>query len=103
MLRLRPEVRSATLKLLELHKAELVRKIDSRAADWYSRQDLNDPANAAELVYHSLRLRDLVRARCNWSARVHHCSSMRRMTYLPQHSRSGGGCSRKQEESRPAP
>jgi hypothetical protein len=66
VLRLRPDVRSAALKLLERDKSELVKKIDARAIDWYARQDLNDPAITAELVYHRLRVGDLEGAAAVW-------------------------------------
>ena len=39
-----------------------VRTIDERAATWYAGQDVDDPVNAAELVYHRLRLGDLAGA-----------------------------------------
>ncbi len=66
VLRLRPEVRSATLKLLERDDAANVTKIDERAAAWYARQDLDLVVNAAELVYHRLRLGDLAAAERAW-------------------------------------
>jgi hypothetical protein len=66
VLRLRPEVRSATLKLLEMDNAARVREIDERAAAWYAEQDPNDVANAAELVYHRLRLGDMQGAEQAW-------------------------------------
>lgn len=67
VLRLRPEVRSATLKLLEKDDAARVRLIDERAVAWYKRQDLNETANLAELVYHCLRIGDLEGAEKVWS------------------------------------
>ncbi len=58
VLRLRHEVRAAALELLEKDRADLVKEVDRRAADWYAKQDTNDPEIAAELVYHRLRLGD---------------------------------------------
>lgn len=66
VLRVRPEVRSATLRLLEQEDATFVRRIDERAARWYATQDLADPELAAELVYHSLRLGDIPGATRAW-------------------------------------
>lgn len=66
ILRLRPEVRSATLKLLEIDNPTRVRTIDARAAAWYADQDLREVANAAELVYHRLRLGDVAGAEQMW-------------------------------------
>ena len=68
VLRLRPEVRSATLRLLEMDSKERVRAIDERAAAWYARQDTQDIANAAERVYHLLRLGRTGEAEKAWSA-----------------------------------
>ena len=65
VLRLRADVRSATLRLLELDDAARARA-RPRAADWYARQDLDDTANAAELVYHRLRLGDVKGAEQAW-------------------------------------
>jgi len=66
VLRMRPEVRSATLRLLEIDDAARVRLIDKRAAAWYAGQDLDQVTNAAELVYHRLRLGDLAGAEQAW-------------------------------------
>ena len=66
VLYLRPEVRSATLRLLEMDNAARVRMIDERAAAWYARQDVGNVSNAAELVYHRLRLGDLSGAKQAW-------------------------------------
>jgi hypothetical protein len=66
VLRLRPEVRGATLRLLETDRAHRVRKIDERAANWYATQDPDDVVNAAELVYHRLRLGDVAGAERAW-------------------------------------
>jgi hypothetical protein len=71
-LRLRPEVRVATLRLLEIEDFERVRTIDRRAADWYSGPGVaaDDPeawvAAAAEAVYHYARAGDLHRAQAAW-------------------------------------
>ncbi|MBL7259238.1 S1 family peptidase [Paractinoplanes lichenicola] len=66
-LTLRPEVRVATLSLLELDDAGRVRAVDERAAAWYARQDLAVTANRAELVYHRLRLDDRAGAAAAWN------------------------------------
>ena len=68
VLRLRPELRAATLRLLETDSAARVRTIDQRAAAWYAEHDPENVANAAELVYHRLRLRDLSGAEQAWRA-----------------------------------
>lgn len=65
-LRLRPEVRLATLRLLETERTDRVREIDKRAAKWYASHDLSDAVNVAELVYHRLRLSDLDGAEDAW-------------------------------------
>ncbi|MET4023132.1 trypsin-like peptidase domain-containing protein [Bradyrhizobium sp. S3.2.12] len=66
VLRLRPEVRTAALELLEREKSSFVRMIDQRAAAWYATQDVNDPEIAAEIVYHRLRLGDVDGATEAW-------------------------------------
>lgn len=66
VLRLRPEVRSAALRLLEQDNRELVRAIELRAQHWYEQQDTNDPEIAAELVYHRLRLGNVKGAEGAW-------------------------------------
>lgn len=66
VLRLRPEVRTATLRLLEQDDADYVRLINERAAAWYAKQDSNEITNAAELVYHRLRLNDFAGAEAAW-------------------------------------
>ncbi len=66
VLHLRPEVRSATLNFLEQANAGRVKQIDERAVAWYKRQDLNEIANAAELIYHDLRLGNLEEAEKSW-------------------------------------
>jgi hypothetical protein len=65
-LRLRPEVRAATLRLLDADDHERVAEIDRRAAAWYAGQDTADPAVAAELVYHLLRIGDVAGADRAW-------------------------------------
>jgi hypothetical protein len=65
-LRLRPEVRLATLRLLETERTDRVLEIDKRAAEWYAGQDLSDAVNVAELVYHRLRLGNLEGAEDAW-------------------------------------
>lgn len=62
----RPEVRAATLSLLDHDNEELVGLVDERARNWYS--GLAEPSieDAAELVYHSLRLGDLLGAEQAW-------------------------------------
>jgi hypothetical protein len=78
-LRLRPEVRVATLRLLETEDAERVALIDRRAADWYAPAagtSGNGPdrvAVAAEAVYHRARLGDVAGAAAVW---VDGCESM---------------------------
>ena len=59
ILRVRPELRAATLRLLELDDVDRVRAVDERAAAWYRQQNISDETNAAELVYHLLRLGDI--------------------------------------------
>ena len=66
ILHLRPELRTATLKLLERDAPQRVRLIDERAVSWYKQQDLADVANAAELVYHYLRLGNITAAEDAW-------------------------------------
>lgn len=65
-LRLRPEVRAATLELLERESPLFVRAIDERAAEWYASQSDRSPELAAELVYHRLRLGDVAGAAAAW-------------------------------------
>jgi hypothetical protein len=71
-LRMRPEVRIATLRLLETEDAERVAVLDRRAADWWARAagaagDAPDRAvAAAETVYHRARLGDVAGAAAAW-------------------------------------
>ncbi len=69
---LRPELRTATLKLLELTQ-ELntenpgwVKKVDQKAVDYYFKQDLNNMDNRAELIYHLLRSGNITEADKYW-------------------------------------
>ena len=64
---IRPDVRNATLRLLENENEGEVRERDQRAAEWYAQQDLRDETNAAELVYHRLRSGDIERAAAAWN------------------------------------
>jgi hypothetical protein len=68
-LRLRPEIRIATLALLARDDAARVREIDGRAAAWYRRQPPT-PTATAELVYHLLRLDDVPGAAQAWRDEV---------------------------------
>lgn len=65
-LRLRPELRTAVLELLEMQDRERVRTIDERAARWYAAQGADDDVVVAELVYHRLRLQDVEGADQAW-------------------------------------
>lgn len=64
---LRPEVRLSALRLLEMEDQAHVQKIDKRAVAWYKKQDLNEVANRAELVYHQLRLGKIDDAEAVWN------------------------------------
>lgn len=66
VLKLRAEVRTAALELLERSEPELVHAIDRRAADWYAALPELTPQLAAELVYHRLRLGDIDAAQAAW-------------------------------------
>ncbi len=65
VLRVRPEVRAASLRMIETEDAAFVRRIDEAAAAWYATQPQDDGI-AAELVYHRLRLGDLHGAGAAW-------------------------------------
>ncbi|MDG6103227.1 trypsin-like peptidase domain-containing protein [Dactylosporangium aurantiacum] len=69
VLRLRPEVRAATLALLARDDADRVREIDARAAAWYAGRPPTD-GTLAELVYHRLRLDDVPAAAAVWREEV---------------------------------
>ena len=66
VLRMRPEVRSAVLRVLTDADPDRVAEIDQRAAAWLAEQASGDPADAAELVYHRLRLGDAAGAEAAW-------------------------------------
>ena len=66
VLQLRPEVRTATLKLLELENAAWVKTIDQKVVDYYLRQNLEETENRAELIYHLLRIGDIAQAEKYW-------------------------------------
>jgi len=66
VLKLRPEVRTAALKLLEHVNPKLVRNLDERAEEWYAKLKPSMPEIAAELVYHRLRLGDVKGASKAW-------------------------------------
>ena len=68
VMRVRPEVRSATLEWLQRDRLPFVQTIDRRAADWYAKQVqmTPEPEIAAELVYHRLRLGDIAGAEKAW-------------------------------------
>lgn len=65
---LRPEVRAATVHLLETAGAARVKTIDRRAARWYATQNMDDPAIRAEHVYHLLRAGSIKAAEAAWRA-----------------------------------
>src|SRR5262249_27378728 len=65
-LRLRPDVRAAVLSLLEQDEPALVSTIDQRAAAYYEALKSDSAVDAAELVYHRLRLDDVAAARAAW-------------------------------------
>lgn len=68
VLRLRPELRAATLRLLETAASRRVMVIDRRAVSWYARhQTPGDDVGAAELVYHRLRTNDVDGAEDAWT------------------------------------
>jgi hypothetical protein len=66
VLHVRSEVRLAALKLIEQDDAARVKEIDLRAVAWFKKQDLEVPANRAELIYHYLRLGDTKTASQLW-------------------------------------
>ncbi|MEU7532079.1 trypsin-like peptidase domain-containing protein [Saccharothrix sp. NPDC042600] len=65
-MRLRPEVRISTLRLVEADDLDRVHEIDRRAADFYAGCADPDAATTAELVYHLLRCGDLKAAELAW-------------------------------------
>ena len=66
VLQLRPEVRAATLEMLERDDPDRIRTIDERAVQWYASQNIDSVETAAELVYHRLRLGDVAGAENAW-------------------------------------
>ncbi|RSM73151.1 hypothetical protein DMB66_03735 [Actinoplanes sp. ATCC 53533] len=66
-LALRPEVRAATLALLETDDPDRVRVIDERTARWYAERPLTAVADRTELVYHLLRRDDFAGAAEFWA------------------------------------
>ena len=66
VLQLRPEVRSATLKLLEEEDKAHVSTVDQKVVDWYKTQDLDLEINRAELIFHLLRLGELDEVKSLW-------------------------------------
>jgi hypothetical protein len=66
VLALRPEIRSASIRLLEQEDPKLVQTIETRAERWYEQQDTNQPEIAAELVYLRLRRGSIKEAENAW-------------------------------------
>jgi hypothetical protein len=66
VLRARPEVRTPSLKLLEIEDEAWVQRIDRKAANWYAGRDPEDLVVAAERVYHLLRLGEYESADLAW-------------------------------------
>lgn len=66
VLQLRPELRTATIKLLEIENLASVKEIDQKAANFYKKQDLSNFDNRAELIYHLLRIDNLKEADQYW-------------------------------------
>lgn len=66
MLELRPEVRMATLRLLEMDDAANVKKVDQQAISWYANTDLSDLSNLSEYIYHLLRIDNVSKVRTIW-------------------------------------
>src|SRR5262249_35804382 len=66
ILKVREEVRSAALYLLEVENKNLVKKVEENAERWLTQQDVNDPGIAAEIVYVRLRLGDIKGAATAW-------------------------------------
>ncbi len=69
VLRVRPELRAATLRLLTSQDPAFVQRIEQAAESFYARQTQDDVA-AAELVYHRLRLGDLTGAKAAFRPRA---------------------------------
>ena len=65
-LRVRPEVRGATLHILEGEQHDFVAAIDRSAERWYANLPSPTRTERAELVYHRLRLGDIEGAATAW-------------------------------------
>lgn len=65
-LQLRPELRAATIKLLEIKDAKTVKEVDEKAVRFYQGADLEKNENRAELLYHLLRLDEWREANQYW-------------------------------------
>ena len=65
-LRLRTELRAATLDLLERENGDLVAEVERRAVAYYAARPSPTIEESAELVYHRLRLGDLAGAEAAW-------------------------------------
>ncbi len=66
-LTLRPEVRTATLKLLEFDNPDRIKLIHQNTVKWYAASDLANISNRAELIYHYLKLGDIAAAEKLWT------------------------------------
>jgi len=71
VLTVRTDLRNTLLPLLEADDAARVRDIDTIAADFWSER-ASDDVNAAEAIYHALRLADLSRADKLWRSGAAH-------------------------------
>lgn len=65
-LQLRPELRTAVIKLLEIEDPNMVTDIDSKAVKFYLNKIDDNFENRAELIYHLLRSGDLKNAKIYW-------------------------------------
>ena len=66
VLKIRSEVRTPALELLEKDQPALVKSVDERAVEWYRKENKSDPELVAELIYHALRLGDVATAEKAW-------------------------------------
>lgn len=66
MVNIRPEVRAASLRLLELQDEKRVRTIDERAIKFYKKKKKPQDAEKIELIYHYLRTGKLKEAEKLW-------------------------------------
>lgn len=66
MVNIRPEVRAASLKLLEYQRGKRVRVIDQRAVTYYKRKRKKTDSETTELIYHYLRLGKVADAEKLW-------------------------------------